>query len=81
MERLSLTSEATSWGAAVAGGVGVGIYDWDIAARRSQVMETIEPIPENVDIYNDIAAFNGEIYEALEPIYTSLARWQAMHAE
>ncbi len=81
VEMLSLTSEATAWGAAVAGGVTVGLYDWDIAAQRSNVVETIEPIPANMDIYDDIAAFNSEIYQALSPIFSSLAHWQEMHRD
>lgn len=80
VEMLSLTSEATSWGAAVAGGVGAGLYDWEIAAERSRVIDTVEPIPANVEVYDDIAAFNAEIYEALAPVYTRLAHWQAAHS-
>lgn len=30
---LELKGEAASWGAAVAAGVGVGLYDWSIAGR------------------------------------------------
>lgn len=40
---LELKGEATSWGVAVAAGVGVGLYDWSIAAERSQVVQVIEP--------------------------------------
>ena len=32
------------------------------------------------DKYDDIAAFNADIYQALAPIYTRLARWQAEHS-
>ncbi len=81
VEILTLTGEATSWGAAVAGGVGAGVYGWDIAACRSQVVDTVEPIPANVAIYDEMAAFNAEVYQALEPITTRLARWQAAHSE
>lgn len=80
VEILTLTGEATSWGAAVAGGIGAGVYDWDIAAQRSRVVQTVEPIPANVVIYDEIAAFNAEIYRALEPITTRLAHWQAAHS-
>ena len=81
VEMLSLTSEATSWGAAVAGGVGAGVYTWDIAAQRSQVVDTVEPIAANMAIYDDIAAFNAEVYQALAPIYTRLSHWQAANRE
>ena len=80
VEMLSLTSEATSWGAAVAGGVGAGVYGWEIAAERSRVVETVEPIPANVAVYDEIAAFNADVYRALEPVYTRLARWQGAHS-
>ena len=80
MEILTLTGEATSWGAAVAGGVN-GRVRLDIAACRSQVVDTVEPIPANVAIYDEMAAFNAEVYQALEPITTRLARWQAAHSE
>jgi xylulokinase len=79
VEMLALTSEATSWGAAVVGGVGAGIYDWSIAAERSRVVDAVEPIPANMAIYDDIAAFNAGVYEALQPIYVDLAKWQAAH--
>ncbi len=78
VEILTLTAEATSWGAAVAGGVGVGVYGWDIAPQRSQVVATVEPIPANAAVYDDLAAFSAEIYQALEPIHARLARRQAL---
>ena len=41
---LDLRSEASSWGAAVAGGIGVGVYaDWEIAKARAEVKTVIDP--------------------------------------
>jgi xylulokinase len=70
---LELKSEATSWGAAVAAGVGVGLYDWSIAAARSQVVDVIEPNRANTQRYDELSAIYTDLYGALEPFYTRLA--------
>lgn len=70
---LELQGEATSWGAAVATGVGVGIYDWTIAAERSQVAAVIDPNPAHVARYAELAQIYTDLYGALEPIYARLA--------
>jgi xylulokinase len=66
---LELTGEATSWGAAVAAGVGVGLYDWSIAAERSQVMRIIEPIAANHPRYEALLSMFTESYLALRPVF------------
>lgn len=71
---LELTGEATSWGAAVAAGVGAGLYDWSIAAERSQVVQVVEPNPANRQCYEEMLAIFTESYLALAPIYAKLAR-------
>jgi xylulokinase len=73
---LALKSEATSWGAAVAGGVGVGLYGWELAAERGQVVATVEPDMRAAARYDEVAAVYGELYDALAPIYSKLARLQ-----
>jgi xylulokinase len=70
---LQLKGEATSWGAAVAAGVGSGLYDWSIAAERSQVVEIIEPNAGNAALYDDYLGVYTASYRALAPIYTQLA--------
>ena len=66
---LDLKSEASSWGAAVAGGIGVGVYaDWDIAKARAEVKTVIDPIPANVARYADRLAVFAETYRALEAV-------------
>jgi xylulokinase len=72
---LTLKSEATAWGAAVAGGVGVGVYSWEIASERSQVVEAVEPNPVNVAIYDEVLQIYRDTYTALKPIYERLARF------
>ncbi len=39
---LELRGDATSWGAAVAAGVGIGLYDWSIAATGSVIECVVE---------------------------------------
>lgn len=66
IQLLELQAEATSWGAAVAGGIGVGVYhDWSIANAQARITRVIEPIPENVAQYAERVARFAEIYRAL----------------
>lgn len=74
---LELKSEATSWGAAVAAGVGVGLYDWSIAAERAQVVDIIDPNPATAARYAELAPIYSDLYLALAPIYERLGRLQA----
>lgn len=73
IQQLSLTSEATSWGAAVAAGVAVGLYDWTLAAQRTTVTEVVAPTTHGAALYNELAAIYADTYHALEPIYARLA--------
>ena len=67
--------EATSMGAAVCGGVGIGLY------KDYSVMETMNPVENSVVPNKDLAetyarsfdVFN-ETYEALKPIYARMAQ-------
>lgn len=69
---VELKAEATSWGAAVAAGVGVGLYDWSIAAERAQVVEVIDPDPARAACYAERAEVFEALYRALEPVYGRL---------
>ena len=75
IELLALKSEATAWGAAVAGGVGVGLYGWEIAAQQATVVETIEPNPANLSLYDELVAIFADSYTALAPIYQRLHKF------
>jgi xylulokinase len=75
IQALSLKSEATAWGAAVAGGVAVGLYRWEIAAQQAQVIETVEPDPTHMPLYDELAAVYADSYTALSPIYERLHRF------
>jgi xylulokinase len=68
IQLLELRAEATAWGAAVAGGIGVGVYrDWSIANAQAHVVRVIEPIAENVARYVERVARFAETYRALNP--------------
>ena len=73
---LALPGEATSWGAAVAAGVGVGLYSWSIAAERSQVVRTMDPNPAVQQQYAELLEIFTESYLALRPVYARLATWR-----
>ncbi len=70
---LELVTEATSWGAAVAAGIGIGVYrDWNIAKEHARVKIVIEPNDANVARYADLYPLFQDTYRALEPIYDKM---------
>ena len=73
IHQLSLTSEATSWGAAMVAGVAVGLYDWSLAAQRVTVTDVINPTPQGIALYNEVTTIYSDAYQALQPIYARLA--------
>lgn len=73
VHQLTLTGEATSWGAAVAAGVTIGLYDWSLAAERTTVTNIVAPCAATVERYDELATIYTDTYHALEPIYQRLA--------
>jgi xylulokinase len=73
---LALQGDATSWGAAVAAGVGVGLYEWSVAAQRSQVAAVVEPERGNAAVYAELLGLFKESYAALDPVFARLAQMQ-----
>lgn len=72
--RPRLLVEATSLGAAIAGGVGVGIYpDYNIADRLIQLEVGEEPRPVVAMRYADLYPVFRACYVALVPIYDLIA--------
>ncbi|MCJ7737837.1 MAG: xylulokinase [Anaerolineae bacterium] len=72
--RLAVLEEATSMGAALAGGVGVGLYsDFNVIEAMNPVSETIEPNPVSQRAYEDIYPIFDATYHALAPIYDMIA--------
>jgi xylulokinase len=73
IERLALLDEATSVGAAIAGGVGAGVFpDFGVATTIVKVAETYEPQAAVRDVYDRQYEVFQEAYRALVPIYDRL---------
>lgn len=67
--------EATSMGAAVAGGVGIGLYkDYSVIEKMNPAVESVEPDAALKDTYNRCFDLFNETYEALKPIYARMAQ-------
>ncbi|MBI1877017.1 MAG: xylulokinase [Chloroflexi bacterium] len=74
IQRLAILEEATSMGAALAGGVGVGLYpDFSMAKIMNRVVEVIEPDPSTRATYEKLYPIFEAAYHALTPIYDMLA--------
>lgn len=73
VQRLSILEEATSMGAALTGGVGVGLYrDFNMAEQMNQVAEQIEPDPEAAAAYERLLPVFEHAYQALAPVYSQI---------
>jgi len=71
--------EATSMGAAVAGGVAIGAYsDYGAARQYNKIVERIEPTPGNAGVYREMYETFGLAYEQLMPVYTRLSRVRSL---
>jgi xylulokinase len=74
VQRLAILEEATSMGAAVAGGVGVGLYkDFSISEQMNQIAEVIQPDPEAERAYQKVYPIFEACYKQLLPIYDMMA--------
>lgn len=74
VHRLAILEEATSMGAALAGGVGVELYpDFSIIENMNRTVEVIDPQPEAVARYEQIYPIFEQAYHALLPIYDMMA--------
>jgi len=72
--RPALLAEATSLGAAIAGGVGVGLFpDFSVAHQLVQVEEAERPNAAVQARYAELYLLFQETYRALEPIFERLA--------
>jgi len=73
--RLKLTEEATSLGAAIAGGVGVGLFkDFYIAEELSAVVDSTAPDPALKPVYDRMYKIFNQCYSLFGPIYDELAK-------
>lgn len=77
VHRLAILEEATSMGAALAGGVGVGVYpDFTMGTKMNPIALTIDPQPKAQSIYAELLPLFRQTYEALAPIYARLAEME-----
>jgi xylulokinase len=74
VHRLAILEEATSMGAALVGGVGVGLYPgFSMIETMNQVAEVIEPDPAAHAAYEQIYPIFEAAYQALLPVYDMIA--------
>jgi xylulokinase len=74
IDRLAILEEATSMGAALAGGVATGLYpDFSVAEKMNQVIETFYPRTQFHAVYNQLYPIYDEIYRSLEPAFEAIA--------
>jgi len=67
--------EATSLGAAIAGGIGIGFFkNFEIADSIIKIVDKINPIPANSEKYREMFPIFKECYSVLVPIFDKLAR-------
>ncbi|MCC7163849.1 MAG: xylulokinase [Anaerolineae bacterium] len=71
--RPRLLEQATSLGAAIAGGIGVGLYkDFSMARQSIEIIDRHMPDPETVALYNRIYPTFVKTYDALVPVFDEL---------
>lgn len=74
VHRLAILEEATSMGAALAGGVGVGLYpDFAMSKQMNGIAQTIQPDPAAHAVYERLYPVFDAAYHALEPVYGQIA--------
>jgi len=66
--------EATSLGAAIAGGIGIGFFkNFEIVDNIIKIVDKINPIPANSEKYKEIFPIFKECYSVLVPMFDKLA--------
>lgn len=74
---LAYREEATSMGAAICGGVGIGLYpDYHVAASMNPKVENLQPNRELSGLYQELYDAFNNAYEVLKPIYWKLSEFR-----
>lgn len=74
VHRLKILEEATSMGAALVGGVGVGLYPgFDMIHQMNAIATTVMPDPTAQAMYESMMPVFNRLYDALEPVYDDIA--------
>jgi xylulokinase len=77
VQRLRTLEEATSMGAALAGGIGVGLYaGFGMAEHMNPIDETFQPNLEARARYAKLKPIWNAAYHALEPVFDELSRFE-----
>jgi xylulokinase len=75
IEQLALPAQATALGAAIAGGVGVGLLPgYDVARQLAPALRVIQPDPAAQPVYDVLYPLFKDTYAALTPIFDRLAQ-------
>ena len=71
--RMAILEEATSMGAAMAGGVGVGLFpDFSVSQQMNPVAEIFAPDPKARQVYEQMFPLFEACYQALVPVYEQI---------
>ena len=74
VHRLAVLEEATSMGAALVGGVGVGLYpDFSMSQQMNKIAKTVQPDPQTQAVYEKIHPIFEATYQALAPVFEMMA--------
>jgi len=74
VQRLAILEEATSMGAALAGGIGVGLYtDFAMSETMNAIAQEIHPDPAAQAAYTRLYPVFEAAYQHLVPVYDMLA--------
>lgn len=77
IEKLNVLEEATSMGAAVIGGVAVGLFEgFDVIERFIRVDDVVEPNPASRAVYRRLLPIFEKCYHSLVEVYDDLAEFQ-----
>jgi xylulokinase len=72
------TEEATSLGAAVTGGVGVGFFpDYSVIEKFNPPVRTIMPRRDTAERYRELYGIFNEAYESLLGVHRRLSEYRA----
>ena len=78
--RVSNPQQATAVGAAIMGGVGVGIWDsYDEAAKLVSISKTFSPNKENFAMYDELYPIYKDAYPTLKDIFDRISAYQVKH--
>ena len=62
-------------GAAIIGGVGVGLYlGFDVAETMNEIADTVQPAAAHRPIYDAAYDIFDALYYALEPVFDMIAK-------